>query len=77
MKLKDYFFGLERSQRSDFAERCGTSVDYLMQLCYSHRRPKVELAVRIARESGNTVTCEELLPDVDWHFVRSSGQVAA
>lgn len=77
MSLKEYFFGLDRNGREDFARRCETSVDYLMQLCYSHRRPKVELAVRIARESGNAVTCEDLLPDVDWQFIRSSGQVAA
>jgi DNA-binding transcriptional regulator YdaS (Cro superfamily) len=73
MKLKDYFFALDRPSRSLFADNCQTSVEYLMQICYEQRRPKIELAVRIARESDGKVTVEDLLPDVDWAYLRTTG----
>lgn len=77
MTLKEYFQSLDAVAREDFAKRCETTVDYLVQLCYGNRRPKVELAVRIARESDNKVTCEELLPAVDWEFLRNGNSEAA
>lgn len=58
--------------RDDFARRCGTSPDYLLQIGYGNRKPKAALAVAIERESAGAVRCEQLLPDVDWHYLRQS-----
>jgi DNA-binding transcriptional regulator YdaS (Cro superfamily) len=71
VKLADYLQSLSTEQRSDFAQRCLTSPDYLAQLAAGIRKPKVDLAIRISKESGGQVTCEELLPDVDWAYLRS------
>jgi DNA-binding transcriptional regulator YdaS (Cro superfamily) len=70
MKLGDYLQALSTEQRSDFAVRCLTSPEYLAQLVRGIRTPKIELAMRISKESGGQVTCEELLPGVDWAYLR-------
>jgi DNA-binding transcriptional regulator YdaS (Cro superfamily) len=70
MKLHDYMLSLDREQRIDFAARCQSSVEYLMQIAYGYRTPKAQLAVSIERESAGAVPCEELLPDVDWKYLR-------
>lgn len=70
MDLLAYLKSLDKSEREDFARRCNSSVDYLSQIGYGNRTPKADLAVRIEKESGQGVTCEELLPGVDWAYVR-------
>ena len=70
MKLHDYLKSLNPEQRAQFARRCETSVEYLFQLGRGVRSTKIGLAVAIERESGRKVTCEELLPDVDWAYLR-------
>jgi DNA-binding transcriptional regulator YdaS (Cro superfamily) len=76
MTLHEYFNSLTKEQREAFAKRCETSVDYLIQLSLGYRQPKVELAVRISKESGGQVTCEGLLPDVDWKYLRKQPRAA-
>lgn len=70
MSLLEYLKSLEQPERADFAKRCGTSIEYLFQIAYGVRKPKVELAISIAKESGGDVACEILLPDVDWKYLR-------
>lgn len=77
MPLRDYLKTLDAAARADFAARCGTSVDYLFQVGYGNRRPKAALAVAIERESAGRVTCEALLPEVDWSYVRGRDREAA
>lgn len=68
--MLEYLKTLDAAARLDFATRCGTSVDYLQQIAYGQRKPKVQLAVAIERESAGGVRCETLLPDVDWAYLR-------
>lgn len=70
MDLKSYLKSLKPADRQDFAERCDTTVEYLEQITYGNRSPKIELAVNIERESGGVVSCESLLPKVDWKYLR-------
>lgn len=64
MDLKEYVHGLKPVQRERYAKRAGTTVAYLIQLMGGHRRPSVELAKSLSRESGNAVSLTELRPDV-------------
>lgn len=70
MRLLDYLKSLDRDQRAGFAKRCDSSVEYLFQIAYGNRTPKAQLAIAIERESAGKVTCEELLPDADWQYLR-------
>lgn len=38
-------------------------------------RVPAEYCPTIERETGGAVRCEELRPDIEWHVLRSSGQV--
>lgn len=76
MKLIDYLKSLSRQERDALASHCGTSSDYLFQLAYGKRTPKAELAVAIDRASDGAVPCDELLPDVDWDYVRRQERAA-
>lgn len=72
MKLIDYLNALPVEARVPFATRCGTSFDYLRQVGYGNRPCSEKLAINLERESGRLLTCEELCPDADWAFVRST-----
>jgi DNA-binding transcriptional regulator YdaS (Cro superfamily) len=72
MQLLEFLKGLTKPDREAFAAKCGTSVDYLFQIAYGERTPKVGLVVAIERESLRQVRCEELLPEVDWKYLRSA-----
>ena len=72
MNLWDYLKSLDRERRRDFAKRCESSVEYLFQIAYGNRTPKAQLAIAVERESSAKVTCEELLPDADWKYLRKS-----
>jgi hypothetical protein len=52
MQLLDFLKGLTKPDREAFAAKCGTSVDYLFQIAYGERTPKVGLVVAIERESA-------------------------
>lgn len=77
MNLLEYLKTLTAEARATFAAKCGTSTDYLLQIAYGQRKPKVGLAVAIERESAGQVTCEALLPDVDWKYLRAPGPAQA
>lgn len=80
MRLGPYLDSLSVDERKAFARRCGTSLDYLRQIAAGIRTPKAQLAIAISRESGGIVSCEVLLPDLDWAYLRGApapqGQVA-
>lgn len=71
MKLSTYLDKLNPVDQQTFAKRCGTSVDYLKQIASGTRRPGAKLAVDIERESLGAVPVEELLPEVDWAYLRA------
>lgn len=75
MNLKDYLAGLASEEaRAEFASRCATTPGQLRQVAYGARRAGEALAINIERESKRAVACEELRPDVDWAYLRSSSK---
>lgn len=72
MKLLDYLNAIPVEARDPFAKRCGTSFDYLRQIGYGNRPCTERIAINLERESGRILICEELCPDADWAFIRST-----
>lgn len=70
MQLADYLKDLAPIERRRFAKRVGTSVNYLWQIAGGIRSPKAQLAVEISRESGGLVHFRDLVPELDWAYVR-------
>lgn len=76
--LRKYLNSLKPDEQVDFAVRCETSVGYLRKAISAKERIAESTAIAIERESGGTVKCEEIRPDVDWAYLRgSSGLVHA
>lgn len=75
MDLKNYLSTLTLKQRDALAERCGTSAGHLRNVSYGYRSCGESLAIALERESGGSVTCEELRPDVDWSVLRGRPRV--
>lgn len=65
------------ADRAAFAERCGTSFDYLRQIAYGERTCRESIAINLERESLGALRCEVLRPDVDWAYLRSSASTPA
>jgi DNA-binding transcriptional regulator YdaS (Cro superfamily) len=72
MNLHEYIKSLDKDALENFASRCETSAGQLKQVAYGYRRPGAALAICIERESERAVSCEELRPDIDWAYLRSS-----
>lgn len=72
MQLLEHLKSLAAGEREALAVACGTSVDYLFQIAYGHRKPKAALAVAIERYTAGVVRCEILLPEVDWAYLRAA-----
>jgi len=72
-----YFKGLTKAERDAFAAKVGTSAAYLWQIAYKQRRCAESLAIEIEKASNRAVNVEDLRPDVDWAYVRSSAQSIA
>jgi DNA-binding transcriptional regulator YdaS (Cro superfamily) len=75
MDLKNYLSTLTLKQRDALAERCRTSAGHLRNVSYGYRSCGESLAIALERESGGSVTCEELRPDVDWSVLRGRPRV--
>ena len=43
------------------AMRCGTTLAYFKQIAYRHRRPSVDLARKLAAESGGALDAADLV----------------
>lgn len=72
MKLIDYLNAIPVEARDPFAKRCGTSFDYLRQIGYGNRPCPEKIAINLERESNRILLCEELCPEADWAFIRST-----
>jgi DNA-binding transcriptional regulator YdaS (Cro superfamily) len=75
MDLKEYLSKLD--DPAEFAERCDTSIGQLRHVAHGRRRSGEALAINIERESGGAIRCEDLRPDVDWGYLRSTKSTAA
>ncbi|HBO8763220.1 MULTISPECIES: transcriptional regulator [Pseudomonas] len=77
MTLLEYMKQLEtKTDVSDLASKCGTSVGQLKQVAYGHRRASASLAIDLDRETGGVVACEETRPDIDWAYLRGRQRAA-
>lgn len=72
MTLLELIRSLEPDQLTSIAARSGTTVGNLRQIAHGFRRAGPALAINLDRESENRVSFEELRPDVDWAYVKSS-----
>lgn len=70
--LLEYLNSLPVAEQSAFAQRCGTTVGYLRKAVSVGQRLNAELCINIERESGGRVTCEAVLPDADWQYLRGT-----
>ncbi|MNJ18695.1 hypothetical protein D3C77_130020 [compost metagenome] len=77
MTLHDYIKPFDKQELDSFAARCGTTSGQLKQVAYGYRRPGAALAISIERESAREVTCEEMRPDIDWAYLRSTDPTKA
>lgn len=71
-KLREYLNGLNPDEQERFARRCDTSVGYLRKAISTKQLLGPNLVIAIERESGGTVTCEDVRSDVDWAFLRNT-----
>lgn len=66
--------GATFGERRDFARRCGSSVQYLVQLYLGIRRAQPAIALRIEQATYGLVRAEDLCPDFDWMYAKMRGQ---
>ena len=71
--LLDLWRTLSKGDRETFAKRCGTTANHLRNVAYRLKPCGEALCINIERESGGRVRCETLRPDVDWGYLRTSG----
>lgn len=71
-----YLSSLPADQRDAFAQRCGTSVNYLRKAASAGQKLGESLCIAIERESARAVVCEQIRPDVDWAFLRGTAPAA-
>lgn len=75
--LLGYWRTLDRTGREQLAKQCGTSANHLRNIAYGQKTCGEGLAVALERETGGRVRCEDLRPDVDWNYLRTSGDFEA
>lgn len=73
MKLNEYLKKLSPIALQEFAKRCETTPAHLKQVAGNHRRAGEYLCINIDRETSGQIRCEDLRPDVDWAYIRSTG----
>lgn len=59
-------------EREAFAFRCGTTFGHLRQIYYGNRACDIGLAIEIEKNSDQQVLCEQMRPDVDFNYLRTS-----
>lgn len=60
--------------RREFARRCSSSVQYLVQLYLGIRRAQPAIAIRIEQASYGLVRAEDLCRDFDWTYAKMRGR---
>lgn len=76
MTLLDFLKGLgSRDDLQKFALSCDTTPAHLWQVARGYRRAGESLCINLDRETGGKIRCEDLRPDVDWAYIRSTGHL--
>jgi DNA-binding transcriptional regulator YdaS (Cro superfamily) len=68
MKLSDY---LKTTTQSALAKQVGVSQGMVHQWVTGLRPVSPDKCILIERATNRAVTCEELLPDFDWQYLRT------
>lgn len=76
MKLKAFLETLSLVERTKFAKRVKSTAGHLRNVSYGYRPCAEALAIEIEKATDRKVTCEEMRPDVDWGYLRSSAKPA-
>ena len=62
MRFPEFFRGLDEAQRNEYAERAGTTSDYIrVHLIHARRVPRPELMEALVLASDGQVTRNEIL----------------
>lgn len=69
--LISYLNSLPKPQQLAYAARCHTSIGYLRKAASTGQKLGESLCIALDRESGGTIRCEDLRPDVDWAYLRT------
>lgn len=78
LTLEQYLDSLpDAAAKRFFAERLGTSYDYLKHLAKGRRNITEGMAIAIERESAGAVLCETTCPGADWEYIRETKKSAA
>jgi DNA-binding transcriptional regulator YdaS (Cro superfamily) len=70
MKLLDFLRTKTLEERTEFAQKCGTTAAYLDQVARGYRRAGESICINIDKETDGAVRCEDVRPDVDWAYLR-------
>jgi len=70
--LLAYLNSLPLDQRDGFATRCKTTQNYLRKAISQGQVLSLETAILIDVESGGSVRCEQLRPDINWQYLRQT-----
>lgn len=68
-ELTNYLNSMSRVDQESYARRCGTTIGYLRKASSIGQRLRESLCIALDRESGGSVRCEALRPDVDWGYL--------
>ncbi|MES2685698.1 MAG: YdaS family helix-turn-helix protein [Pseudomonadota bacterium] len=74
-ELLKYLNSLPAEERAPFAKRCNTTEGYIRKVCSTGGKLGEGICINVERESGRKVLCEQMRPDVDWHFIRNTAPV--
>lgn len=72
-KLLQYLKTMSKPDRAAFCASCGTTEGYLRKAVSKGQQLGGDLCILLERESNGSVKCEDLRPDADWAFIRSTG----
>lgn len=74
-KLRSFLNSMSMRDQEAFARKCGSSRGHLRNIVNGTATCAPELAINIEREAGEldiAIPVEELSPNVDWAYIRSS-----
>ncbi len=75
-QLKAFLSQLNSHEKSEFANKCQTSIGYLNQIMYGNSKCSASLAIKIDKESNGAISCDALCPDADFDYVRNQALTA-
>ena len=63
---------MKAAERRAIASELGINDDYLYQVLTGRRNGTAELCVQIEKATHGAVRCEDLMPRVDWAYLRGT-----